>query len=99
MSAKAHNHHGPVARVEDARLTTGSGKYAADWNVSGQLHAAFVRSDRAHAQIVSVDTGKAAKHPGVHVARNLDAALLLAKDLTDESSSTAAGAVHLEARG
>ena len=65
MSAKAHNHHGPVGRVEDARLTTGSGKYAADWNFPGQLYAHFVRADRAHAEIVSIDTTKAAGHPGV----------------------------------
>jgi aerobic carbon-monoxide dehydrogenase large subunit len=64
MSAKAHN-HGPVGRVEDARLTTGTGKYAADWSLPGQLHAHFVRADRAHAAIVSVDASRALKHPGV----------------------------------
>jgi carbon-monoxide dehydrogenase large subunit len=58
-------HHGPVGRLEDARLTTGAGKYAADWNLPGQLHAAFVRADRAHAEILAVDASKAAKHPGV----------------------------------
>jgi carbon-monoxide dehydrogenase large subunit len=65
MSEKAHNHHGPVGRVEDARLTTGSGLYAADWNLPGQLHAHFIRSDRAHAEIVSVNIAQALKHPGV----------------------------------
>ena len=64
MSAKHHN-HGPVGRVEDARLTTGGGKYAADWNVPGQLYAHFVRADRAHAQIVSVNVEPALRHPGV----------------------------------
>ncbi len=57
------SHHGN--RVEDGRLVTGTGKYAADWNLPGQLYACFVRSDRAHAEIVSVKAGKAAKHPGV----------------------------------
>jgi len=57
------SHHG--SRVEDGRLVTGTGKYAADWSLPGQLYACFVRSDRAHAEIVSVKTGKAAKHPGV----------------------------------
>ena len=56
-------HHGN--RVEDRRLVTGAGKYAADWDLPGQLYASFVRSDRAHAEIVSVNTGKAARHPGV----------------------------------
>jgi carbon-monoxide dehydrogenase large subunit len=65
MSAKAHNHHGPVGRVEDARLTTGTGKYAADWNVPGQLYGHFVRSDHAHAQLVSIDPSAALRHPGV----------------------------------
>jgi len=58
----SHPFHG---RVEDHRLVTGTGKYAADWNLPGQLYAAFVRSDRAHAEIVSVSTGNALKHPGV----------------------------------
>jgi carbon-monoxide dehydrogenase large subunit len=61
---KAHN-HGPVGRVEDARLTTGAGRYAADWNLLGQLHAHFVRADRAHAEIVSVNAARALTHPGV----------------------------------
>jgi aerobic carbon-monoxide dehydrogenase large subunit len=60
-----HEHHDPVGRVEDARLTTGSGKYAADWSLPGQLYAAFLRSDRAHAEIVSIDTAAALKAPGV----------------------------------
>ena len=59
----ATHHHG--SRVEDRRLVTGTGKYAADWNLPGQLHAAFVRSDRAHAEIVSVKVDRALKHPGV----------------------------------
>ncbi len=57
------SHHGK--RVEDGRLVTGAGKYAADWNLPGQFYASFVRSDRAHAEIVSVNAAKAAKHPGV----------------------------------
>ncbi len=57
------SHHGN--RVEDFRLVTGAGKYAADWDLPGQLYAHFVRSDRAHAEIVSVNTAKAVKHPGV----------------------------------
>ncbi len=64
-SGTQHGHHAPAGRVEDARLTTGSGKYAADWNLPRQLHACFVRSDRAHAEIVAVDAAKALQHPGV----------------------------------
>ncbi|OGA25693.1 MAG: hypothetical protein A3I02_09780 [Betaproteobacteria bacterium RIFCSPLOWO2_02_FULL_67_26] len=65
MSAKTHHNHGPVGRVEDARLTTGAGQFAADWNLPGQLHAYFLRSDRAHAEIVSINAGQALKHAGV----------------------------------
>jgi aerobic carbon-monoxide dehydrogenase large subunit len=52
-------------RREDARLLTGSGHYTADWNLAGQLHAFFLRSDRAHAEIVSIDSSAAASRPGV----------------------------------
>jgi carbon-monoxide dehydrogenase large subunit len=62
---KTHDHHGPVGRVEDAHLITGGGKFAADWNQPGQLYGHFVRSDRAHAEIVSIDTAAALRHPGV----------------------------------
>jgi len=65
MSAKAHHNHGPVGRVEDARLVTGAGTFAADWSLPGQLHGFFVRSDRAHAEILSVNTERALKHAGV----------------------------------
>jgi carbon-monoxide dehydrogenase large subunit len=41
-------------RREDDRLLTGQGKYTGDWNLPGQLYAHFVRSDRAHAEIVSI---------------------------------------------
>jgi len=64
MDTHAHDaHHGN--RVEDFRLITGGGKYTADWNVKSQLHGYFVRSDRAHAEIVSVNVARALKHPGV----------------------------------
>ncbi len=56
-------HHGN--RVEDRRLVTGAGKYAADWSLPRQLYACFVRADRAHAEIVSVDAARAKQHPGV----------------------------------
>lgn len=54
-----------VSRREDLRLMTGAGKYASDWNLPGQLHAFFLRADRAHAKIVSVNVERALQHPGV----------------------------------
>jgi len=53
-------------RREDARLLTGGGRYTADWNLPGQLHAFFLRSDRAHAEIVSIDAGVATARKDVH---------------------------------
>ena len=58
-------HHPHVNRVEDRRLITGHGKYTADWNRAGQLYAHFVRADRAHAEIIAIDTTAALASPGV----------------------------------
>src|SRR6188474_2954760 len=52
-------------RLEDDRMLTGRGRYVADWNLPGQLYGHFLRSDRAHAEIVSIDTADALAHPGV----------------------------------
>ena len=71
MSNETH-HHG--RRVEDDRLVTGAGKYASDWNAPRQLYGHFVRSDRAHAEIVSVNIESASAFPGVkHVFTGEDA--------------------------
>ena len=54
-------------RREDARLLTGGGRYTADWNLAGQLHAFFLRADRAHADIVDIDAKAALARPGVRL--------------------------------
>ncbi|MDB5808930.1 MAG: aerobic-type carbon monoxide dehydrogenase, large subunit CoxL/CutL-like protein [Betaproteobacteria bacterium] len=54
-----------MSRREDHRLTTGQGRYTADWNLPAQLHAVFLRADRAHAEIISLDASRALAHPGV----------------------------------
>src|SRR5262245_44511399 len=54
-------------RREDPRLLTGSGRYTADWNLPGQLYAFFLRSDRAHAEIVSFDAKTAIARKGVRL--------------------------------
>ncbi|WP_320177787.1 xanthine dehydrogenase family protein molybdopterin-binding subunit [Roseovarius pacificus] len=54
-----------VERFEDPRLLTGRGLYSADIKADRMVHVAFVRSDQAHARIVSVDTDDAAAAPGV----------------------------------
>src|SRR6266581_2276051 len=52
-------------RREDLRLLTGQGKYTSDWNLPGQLYGYFVRSDRAHADIASIDASAAKSSTGV----------------------------------
>ena len=52
-------------RREDLRLVTGQGRYTADWNLPGQAYGYFLRSDRAHAEIVAIDTAAASRAPGV----------------------------------
>jgi carbon-monoxide dehydrogenase large subunit len=52
-------------RREDHRLITGRGQFTSDWNLPGQLHAHFLRADRAHAEIVSLDVKAALASPGV----------------------------------
>src|SRR2546426_688554 len=52
-------------RREDLRLLTGQGKYTSDWNLPGQLYGYFLRSDRAHAEIASIEVKAAKGSPGV----------------------------------
>src|SRR3982750_2308361 len=52
-------------RLEDYRMLTGRGKYVSDWNLPGQAYGHFLRSDRAHAEILSLDAAAALALPGV----------------------------------
>jgi len=54
-----------TGRREDQRLLTGQGCYASDWSLPGQVYGVFLRSDRAHAEIVSMNTAEALASPGV----------------------------------
>jgi aerobic carbon-monoxide dehydrogenase large subunit len=56
---------GPVRRLEDQRFITGAGQFIDDMNLPGQVHAAFLRADRAHARITGIDTAAAKLRPGV----------------------------------
>src|SRR5262249_2089443 len=56
----------PIARIEDAALLTGVGRFVDDVPVKDALEAAFVRSAFAHARIRSVDVSAARAAPGVH---------------------------------
>lgn len=55
----------PLRRNEDQRLLTGQALFVDDVHLPGMLHAAFLRSNYAHARIVSIDTSQARRRPGV----------------------------------
>ncbi len=55
----------PIKRNEDPRLLTGQATFTDDVHLTGMLHAAFVRSDYAHARIKRIDTSAALAMPGV----------------------------------
>ena len=78
-------------RLEDDRMLTGRGRYVSDWNLPGQAYGHFLRSDRAHAEILSIDTGEALRHPGV-------VAVFTGADLAGELKSLPA-ALPVKGRG
>ena len=55
----------PIKRLEDKYLLTGNAKFIDDIELPGMLHAAFLRSDYAHARILKIDVSEARKRPGV----------------------------------
>lgn len=67
-----------VLRNEDARLLTGRARFVDDVQLPGMLHVAFVRSDYAHARLVTVDVSAARARAGV-------VAVYTAADLGDYS--------------
>ncbi len=54
-----------VRRNEDPRLLTGRAQFVDDVHLPGMLHAAFLRSEHAHAVLRDVDLTRARAHPGV----------------------------------
>jgi aerobic carbon-monoxide dehydrogenase large subunit len=55
----------PITRNEDARLLSGQALFVDDVELPGMLHAAFLRSNVAHARIRSIDVAAARARPGV----------------------------------
>ena len=56
---------GRKGRLEDERMLKGRGRYTSDWQLPGQAYGHFVRSDRAHAEILGIDASAALALPGV----------------------------------
>ena len=66
-----------IKRNEDPRLLTGRALFVDDVNIPGMLHAAFLRSEYAHAYLRSIDVSEARQRPGV-------VAVITAEDMGDE---------------
>jgi len=66
-----------IKRNEDPRLLTGEALFVDDVSIPGMLHAAFLRSDYAHAYLRSIDTSAARERLGV-------VAVITAQDMGDE---------------
>jgi carbon-monoxide dehydrogenase large subunit len=62
----------PARRREDIRFLTGQGRYVDDIAPKGALHAWFLRSDHAHADIAALDVSAARAAPGVHLVLTAD---------------------------
>ena len=86
MSGKFHG------RREDLRLVTGRGRYTSDWNLPGQVYACFLRADRAHAKVLSVDASEALTSPGV-------LAVLTGADTKAAGFGSAPSLIHYPGRG
>ena len=52
-------------RPDGKEKVTGSGRYTADLNLTGQLHAKLRYADHTHARVLSIDTTRARALPGV----------------------------------
>jgi carbon-monoxide dehydrogenase large subunit len=80
-------------RVEDPRLVTGRGRFAADIHPEGRLHIAFCRSSLPHARIRAVDRSVATSMPGV-------VAVWTAEDIPEVASGLSDfGPTGIEQRG
>jgi nicotinate dehydrogenase large molybdopterin subunit len=55
----------PLLRVDAPDKLTGKAPYAGDLSFPGMLYLKVLRSDRPHARILSIHTGKAKAHPDV----------------------------------
>ena len=55
----------PVARVDGRAKVTGTARFTVDVKLPGMLYGRLLRSPHAHARLLSMDLGEAAKLPGV----------------------------------
>ncbi len=86
----------PLRRLEDSRLLTGGGRYAAHGAPDGLLHAVFLRSPHAHARVRRVETAMARAMPGVAAVITADDTAGLGHNPTLTEIFDAAGRRHVE---
>jgi carbon-monoxide dehydrogenase large subunit len=83
---------GHKGRLEDERMLKGRGRYVSDWNLPGQAYGFFLRSDRPHADIVSIDSSAALAMPGV-------VAVLTGDDVAKAGYQSLPAAAPMKGRG
>ena len=66
-----------ITRTEDPQLLTGQALFVDDVQIPGMLHAAFLRSDYAHARLLGIDVSAIRDKPGV-------VAVYTAEDMGDD---------------
>jgi xanthine dehydrogenase YagR molybdenum-binding subunit len=70
----------PAPREDGLVRATGEARYTVDVVLPGMLHAAVLRSPRAHGRVVGLDLEAARKLPGVRAVMGPDTKLTLATD-------------------
>jgi xanthine dehydrogenase YagR molybdenum-binding subunit len=70
----------PISRVDGRLKVTGRALYTADWNIPNLAHAVLATSAIAKGRMVSIDTSRAEKLPGVIAVLTHKNKLKLAKD-------------------
>ena len=75
-----------ITRREDRRFLTGRTNYVDDIRLPRTVHAAFVRSQEAHAEVLSVRTERALAHRGVFGVLTSEEAALLSRPIRCDST-------------
>ena len=75
-----------IIRREDRRFLTGRTRYLDDITLPGTLHAAFIRTPHAHAEILSIGTARALAVPGVVGVLTSEEAVAVTKPIRCDST-------------
>jgi carbon-monoxide dehydrogenase large subunit len=86
----------PLRRLEDPRLLTGGGRFAADRAAPHALQAVFLRSPHAHARVLAVEAALARRMPGVVAVFTAEETAALGHNPTLTEIFDAKGRRHVE---